>query len=64
MLVARELFNGMSFPKEYIIDHDFTGKKYPTTQQKARCGNAVVPLLSKALVQANVTVSEENELAS
>lgn len=64
MLVARELFNGMSFPKEYIIDRDYTGKKYPTTQQKARCGNAVVPLLSKALVQANIAELKENELAS
>lgn len=54
MLEARELFNGMSFPKEYIIDHDYTGKKYPTTQQKARCGNAVVPILAKVLVQANL----------
>lgn len=64
MLVARELFNGMSFSKEYIIDHDYTGKKYPTTQQKARCGNAVVPLLSKALVQANVIEENERKLVS
>lgn len=54
MLTARELFNGMGFPKSYIIDHDYTGKKYPTTQQKARCGNAVVPTLAKVLVQANL----------
>ncbi|KZL88684.1 DNA cytosine methyltransferase [Clostridium magnum] len=53
MLTARELFNGMGFPKNYIIDHDYTGKKYPTTQQKARCGNAVVPTLAKVLVEAN-----------
>lgn len=64
MLTARELFNGMGFPKTYIIDHDYTGKKYPTTQQKARCGNAVVPMLAKALVQANVAGLKENELAS
>ena len=64
MLEARELFDGMSFPKEYIIDHDYTGKKYPTTQQKARCGNAVVPLLSKALVQANVIEENERKLVS
>ena len=62
MLTARELFNGMGFPKSYIIDHDYTGKKYPTTQQKARCGNAVVPALAKAIVAANVkecVISEE-----
>lgn len=54
MLTARELFNGMGFPKSYIIEHDYTGKKYPTTQQKARCGNAVVPTLAKVLVQSNL----------
>jgi DNA (cytosine-5)-methyltransferase 1 len=54
MLTARELFNGMGFPKNYIIDHDYTGKKYPTTQQKARCGNAVVPTLARVLVEANL----------
>lgn len=64
MLTARELFNGMGFPKTYIIDHDYTGKKYPTTQQKARCGNAVVPALAKALVQANITKIEQKELVS
>lgn len=53
MLKARELFNGNGFPKTYIIDHDYTGKKYPTTEQKARCGNAVVPILPKVLIQAN-----------
>lgn len=54
MLTARELFNGMGFPKDYIIDRDFNGKSYPTTQQKARCGNAVVPALAKALLEANL----------
>lgn len=54
MLTARELFNGMGFPKSYVIDHDYTGKKYPSTQQKARCGNAVVPILAKVLVESNL----------
>lgn len=63
MLTARELFNGMGFPKSYIIDHDYTGKKYPTTQQKARCGNAVVPALAKAIVAANVQGQYEMEEA-
>lgn len=64
MLTARELFNGMGFPKNYIIDHDYKGNKYPTTQQKARCGNAVVPALARAIVQANVTGIEKNQIAS
>jgi DNA (cytosine-5)-methyltransferase 1 len=43
----------MDFLRNYIIDHDYTTKKYPTTEQKARCGNAVFPILPKVLVQAN-----------
>lgn len=54
MLTARELFTGMGFPNSYIIENDYTGKKYPSTQQKARCGNAVVPILAKILVEANL----------
>lgn len=64
MLTARELFNGMGFPKSYVIDYDYKGNKYPTTQQKARCGNTVVPMLAKALVQANVIEREDNQIAS
>lgn len=59
MLTSRELFNGMGFPKGYIIEHDYTGKKYPTTEQKARCGNAVVPALVEAIVRANVVTEEK-----
>lgn len=64
MLTAKELFNGMGFPKNYIIERDYTGKKYPTTQQKARCGNAVVPALARALVKANLNELIENDVAS
>ncbi|MEG3040862.1 MAG: DNA (cytosine-5-)-methyltransferase [Clostridium sp.] len=61
MLTAKELFAGQGFPKSYIIERDYTGKRYPTTQQKARCGNSVVPALAKALVQANVYKLIDNE---
>lgn len=54
MLTPRELFNAQGFPEEYIIDHDYTGKTYAKTKQVARCGNAVPPPFSKALVEANL----------
>lgn len=54
MLEPHELFAAQGFPKEYIIDKDFTGKAYPKTQQVARCGNAVPPPFAKALVEANL----------
>ena len=53
MLTPRELYNAMGFPPDYIIDHDYTGKPYPKTQQVARCGNAVCPLMAAAVVRAN-----------
>ena len=37
-----------------IIEKDYTGRSYPKTKQVARCGNAVPPAFSKALVQANL----------
>lgn len=53
MLTPRELYNAMGFPLDYIIDHDYTGKPYPKTQQVARCGNAVCPPMAAAVVRAN-----------
>ncbi len=54
MLQPHELFAAQGFPKDYIIDHDYTGKVYPKTKQVARCGNAVPPPFAKALVEANL----------
>lgn len=54
MLEARELYGCQSFPDDYIIDHDYTGKQYPRSEQVARCGNSVPPKLSEALVRANL----------
>lgn len=53
MLTPRELFNAQGFPVDYIIDKDYKGNVYPKTKQVARCGNAVPPPFSKALVEAN-----------
>lgn len=54
MLQPHELFKAQGFPDDYIIDHDYTGKKYPKTQQVARCGNAVPPPFAEHLVRANL----------
>ena len=54
MLEPRELYNAQGFPKDYIIDHDYKGNKYPRTKQVARCGNAVPPPFAEALVRANL----------
>lgn len=54
MLEPYELFAAMSFPKDYAIDMDYNGKKYPKAAQVARCGNAVPPVMPKVLVSANL----------
>ncbi|MBR4656565.1 MAG: DNA cytosine methyltransferase [Oscillospiraceae bacterium] len=54
MLAPRELYNAMGFPKDYIIDHDYLGNSYGKTKQVARCGNAVCPPMTEAVVRANL----------
>lgn len=54
MLEPRELYGCQGFPEDYIIDHDYTGKTYPRTEQVRRCGNAVCPPIPDALVRANL----------
>ena len=54
MLEPRELYGCQGFPKDYIIDHDYTGKTYPRSEQVRRCGNAVCPPIPAALVRANL----------
>lgn len=53
MLKPSELMLGQGFPQDYIIDHDYTGKKYSIATQVAKIGNSVVPILAKVLVLAN-----------
>lgn len=54
MLEPRELYGCQGFPDDYIIDHDYTGKKYPRSEQVRRCGNAVCPPIPAALVRSNL----------
>ena len=53
MLKPEELKLGQGFPKDYIIDHDYTGSRYPVNKQVARIGNSVVPVMAQKLVEAN-----------
>lgn len=55
MLDPRELYGCQGFPDDYIIDHDYTGKTYPRSEQVRRCGNAVCPPIPAALVRANLS---------
>lgn len=53
MLKPEELKRMQGFPKDYIIDRDIEGKPYPISEQVARIGNSVVPIMAQALVTAN-----------
>ena len=53
MLKPEELKRMQGFPADYIIDRDADGKPYPKTQQIARIGNSVVPMMAQKLVEAN-----------
>lgn len=53
MLTAEELKLGQGFPKDYIIDRDYRWHVYPTSERVKRIGNSVVPIMAKALVEAN-----------
>lgn len=65
MLKPEELKLMQGFPKDYIIDRDYRWKPYPKTQQTARIGNSVVPIMAKALVESNcpyLKVGERNPI--
>lgn len=53
MLKPKELMLGQGFPADYIINRDLDGKPYPVSEQVARIGNSVVPIMAEALVSAN-----------
>lgn len=54
MLKPEELKLAQGFPKDYIIERDYTGKKYPVKEQVARIGNSVVPAVAAAIARANL----------
>lgn len=54
MLEPKELYGCQGFPDDYIIDHDYTGKTYPRSEQVRHCGNTVCPPIPAALVRANL----------
>lgn len=60
MLKPEELKLGQGFTKDYIIDFNVDGRHYPVSEQVARIGNSVVPVVAKALIEVNKgTVSEK-----
>ena len=61
MLKPEELKLGQGFPKDYIIDHDYTGRPYPIAKQVARIGNSVVPIMAKKLAESNCWYLKEGE---
>lgn len=42
------------FPEDYVITHDYEGKPYPIKEQVAKIGNSVVPIMARAIVEANI----------
>lgn len=55
MLEPRELYGCNGFPGDYIIDHDYSGKKYPRYEQVRKVGNSVSPPIPAELVRANLS---------
>ena len=61
MLKPEELKLGQGFPKDYVIDRDYKGNKYPVSKQVARIGNSVVPIMAQKLVEANCSYLKVGE---
>ena len=62
MFTPRELYTAQGFPKSYKINIDYKGKPLTKTAQVRMCGNSVVPLMAKLLVESNfyVTAAEKS----
>ena len=53
MLKPEEMKIMQGFPKDYIIDRDYLWQPYPKSEQVARIGNSVVPIMAQKIVEAN-----------
>lgn len=53
MLNPEELKFGQGFPRDYIIDRDYRGNRYPVSKRIERIGNSVVSIVAQKLVEAN-----------
>ena len=62
MLTPREQYSAMSFPSDYAIERDYMGNAYPKNEQTAKCGNAVCPVISYAMVKVNFTEWDKGKL--
>lgn len=61
ILKPEELKLLQGFPKDYIIDRDYAWHKYPTTEQVARIGNSVVPIMAQKIIEANCSYLKVGE---
>lgn len=63
MLSPRELYRCQGFPETYVIDRTRDGKRLPKDAQVRMVGNSVSPVMSEALVRANIVAFELAETA-
>ena len=61
MLTPEELKLAQGFPKDYIIDRDYSWRAYPKIEQVKRIGNSVVPVMAQKLVEANCGYLKKGE---
>lgn len=48
------LLKGIAYTLDYIIDHDIDGNPYPISEQVAKIGNSVVPIMAMLIAKANL----------
>lgn len=58
MLKPEELKRAQGFPLDYVIDRYDDGRPVPKGQQVKMIGNSVVPVMARAIVEANLGASD------